>query len=119
VRLTLLVEIADLNESPSQFLLQSVREVPQHIQIDYMLADAGFLSLNMWNEMPVKTIIRGKSSLKAFKELSTLPLIEKIFKVEDRIYVAYRMVEIDGLYYYYDVVYVKEKPRHFTFVSSW
>lgn len=118
MRLTLLVEIADLNESPSQFLLQSVREVSQHIQIDYMLADAGFLSLNMLNEMPVKTIIRGKSSLKAFKELSTLPLVEKIFKVEDRIYVAYRMVEINGLYYY-DVVYVKEKPRHFTFVSSW
>ncbi|MBB5255161.1 IS4 transposase [Sulfurisphaera ohwakuensis] len=37
VRLTLLVEIADLNESPSQFLLQSVKEVSQYVQIDYML----------------------------------------------------------------------------------
>lgn len=61
----------------------------------------------------------GKSSLKVFKELSILPLVEKIFKVEDRVYVAYRIIKIDGLYYY-DVVYVKGKPDfYFCFEFSW
>ena len=118
LRSPLLVEIADLeSDSPSQFLLRSIKEVSQHVKIDYLLADAGFLNLKALKEMPVKTVIRGKSNLKGFKNLSAVPLTVREFEAKDRVYVAYRVIELDGLYYY-DVVYVKGKPRHFTFVTN-
>ncbi|BCU67946.1 hypothetical protein HS7_13830 [Sulfolobales archaeon HS-7] len=43
----------------------------------------------------------------------------KYYKVEDRSYVAYSVIEYKGLYYY-DVIYVKhkEKPMQFVFVSN-
>ncbi|AKA74623.1 ISH3-like element ISC1439A family transposase [Saccharolobus solfataricus] len=118
LRLPLLVEVADLrSDSPSQFLLRSVREVSQYMEIDYVVADAGFLNLGVIKEMPVKTIVRGKSNLKGFKELSNVPLVEKRYEVKDKVYVAYRVLKFEGLYYY-DVVYVKGKPRHFMFVTN-
>ncbi|QXJ34632.1 transposase [Saccharolobus shibatae] len=118
LRLPLLEELADLtSDSPSQFLLRSVSEVLEHFKIDYVVADAGFLSLKVIKEMPVKTVVRGKSNLKGFKELSNLPLVMRRREVEDRVYVAYRTLKFKDLYYY-EVIYVKEKPKHFTFVAN-
>ncbi|AWS00489.1 transposase [Metallosphaera hakonensis] len=120
VRCSLMLQFADLRgESPSLFLLHSVQEVVKHVEVDYVLADAGFLNFQVLREMPVKTMVRGKSGLKGFQQLSSLRLQESVRKVEDRTYVAYRELELDGLYYY-DVVYVKDKerPRHFTFVTN-
>ncbi|BCU67011.1 hypothetical protein HS7_04480 [Sulfolobales archaeon HS-7] len=87
--------------------------------MSYVIADAGFLNLEILKELPAKTVIRGKSNLKGVKELFAQPLTVKYYAVEDRTYVAYRVVEYEGLYYY-DVIYVKHKrkPMHFVLVSN-
>lgn len=118
LRLSLLEEIADLrSDTPSQFLMRAVSEVAQHLKIDYVVADAGFLNLKVIKEMPVKTVVGGKTNLKGFKELSNVSLTEKKCEVNDRVYVAYRVLKYNDLYYY-EVIYVKEKPRHFIFVTN-
>ncbi|WP_277345269.1 hypothetical protein [Metallosphaera hakonensis] len=44
----------------------------------------------------MKVVVRGKSGLKGF-QLSSLSLQESTRRAEDRTYVAYRELELDGL----------------------
>ncbi|BCU67391.1 hypothetical protein HS7_17670 [Sulfolobales archaeon HS-7] len=87
--------------------------------MSYVVADAGFLNLEILKELPAKTVIRGKTNLKGVKELFAQPLTVRYHAVNDRTYVAYRRLDHKGLYYY-DVIYVKHKgkPMHFVFVSN-
>ena len=111
--------VARGDQKPSEFLEEFVNKAVQHVNLSYVVADAGFLNLEILMRLPAKTVIRGKSNLKGVKELFSQPLTVKYYTVKDRTYVAYRRLEYKGLYYY-DVIYVKDKgkPTHFVFVSN-
>ncbi|BCU67357.1 hypothetical protein HS7_07940 [Sulfolobales archaeon HS-7] len=69
----------------------------QYVNLSYIVADVGFLNLEILKELPAKAVIRGKSYLKGVKELFTQPLTVKYHTVKDRTYVAYRRLEYEGL----------------------
>ncbi|BCU67872.1 hypothetical protein HS7_13090 [Sulfolobales archaeon HS-7] len=107
------------DQKPSEFLEEFVNKAVQRDSLSYVVADAGFLNLEILKELPAKAVIRGKTNLKGVKELFAQSLTVKYYTVEDRTYVAHRKLEYKGLYYY-DVIYVKHKgkPTHFVFVSN-
>ncbi|BCU67849.1 hypothetical protein HS7_12860 [Sulfolobales archaeon HS-7] len=62
-------------------------------------------------------MINGRSNLKGAKELFAQLLAVKYYRVKDKTYVAYRVIEHKGPCYY-DVIYVKHggKPMHFVLI---